>query len=431
MPVPIICLAPELVQFAGVFRSLFSKPQWKYFVTVLLGFMECTERRTLSALLRRVAGRKGLSGLSRFLSKAPWSVAELAQAWQERFRQQLKPMVQAEQARQRSSRPPRPGRPKATSVTGFLCLDDSTHEKFRGQAMEGLGCHYSTTYRRQVPGHSLFSGVYVLLGRRCPLPPQLYCQRETCQTKGLPFQSKVQMAVETIRHFEPVAGTHTHVLVDSWYMCQAVRRATRERNFALSGGIRSNRKMRDPHGGGTIRYVTLSDYAAGLLPLQFEPVWWPSQAGDRPVWVHRVRTFIHKFGPCQVLVVRCDLHNPQEKPHFFVTTLLEAGTQEGVDILALRWEVEVMFAEHKDLLGSDHYQLMTRQAIVRFWALVACAYLYLDEQRARLEEAGEHVTLGQARQETQKTHVLSVLSWLQRQFQTGVTPHQVQTLLAA
>jgi hypothetical protein len=40
MPVPVICLAPQLVQLAGIFRSLFSKPQWKYFVTVLLGLIE-------------------------------------------------------------------------------------------------------------------------------------------------------------------------------------------------------------------------------------------------------------------------------------------------------------------------------------------------------------------------------------------------------
>ena len=87
---------------------------------------------------------------------------------------------------------------------------------------------------------------------------------------------------------------------------------------------------------------------------------------------------------------------------------------------------------------SEVVQLMARQAIVRFWTLLACTYLYLDEQHARLVRTDEHVTLGQARQpvladwpeETQKTHLLTMPAWLQRQFQTGVTPHQVQALLA-
>jgi hypothetical protein len=34
-----------------LFRGVFTLPQWKYFVTVLVGLVPCDERRTLSALL--------------------------------------------------------------------------------------------------------------------------------------------------------------------------------------------------------------------------------------------------------------------------------------------------------------------------------------------------------------------------------------------
>ena len=54
MPQPIICLDEEVRHFAERFRSLFSKPQYQYFVTVLLGLMECEGRRTLSGVLREV-----------------------------------------------------------------------------------------------------------------------------------------------------------------------------------------------------------------------------------------------------------------------------------------------------------------------------------------------------------------------------------------
>jgi hypothetical protein len=47
MPQPIICLDEEARHFAERFRSLFSKPQYQYFVTVLLGLMECEGRHTL------------------------------------------------------------------------------------------------------------------------------------------------------------------------------------------------------------------------------------------------------------------------------------------------------------------------------------------------------------------------------------------------
>lgn len=46
MPQPIRCLDEEACHFAERFRSLFSKPHYQYFVTVLLGLMECEGRRT-------------------------------------------------------------------------------------------------------------------------------------------------------------------------------------------------------------------------------------------------------------------------------------------------------------------------------------------------------------------------------------------------
>ena len=125
MPVPIICLDGQLRQFAERFREQFSKPQFKYFVIVLLGLVECEERKTMSGLLRWVAERISLSGLSRFLSKWPWSPQAVAHTWMERFRQRLDELVQAEHQRLKAEMPKSSGRPKATVVTGYLIFDDS------------------------------------------------------------------------------------------------------------------------------------------------------------------------------------------------------------------------------------------------------------------------------------------------------------------
>jgi hypothetical protein len=148
MPKPIVCLSEPFRQFMELFRPCFSNRQWKYFVIVLLGLIECEERRTMTGLLRVVGERISLSGLSRFLSTWRWSPAEVAQAWLLRFRQRLEPLVQAEHARLRAAQPKRIGRPKATVVTGYLIFDDSVHSKPKGRKMQGLGKHYSTTEGR-------------------------------------------------------------------------------------------------------------------------------------------------------------------------------------------------------------------------------------------------------------------------------------------
>ena len=93
MPKPIVCLSDQLRQFLAAFRTCFTKRQWKYCVIVLLGLIECEERRTMTGLLRTIGERISLSGLSRFLNKWPWSPDRLADAWRQRFRQRMTSLV--------------------------------------------------------------------------------------------------------------------------------------------------------------------------------------------------------------------------------------------------------------------------------------------------------------------------------------------------
>jgi len=433
MPKPIICLSPPLRQFLETFRLCFSQRQWKYFVTVLLGLVECEGRSTLKGLLRCVGEKVSLSGLSRFLSRWPWSPAEVAAAWLTRFREQIRPLVQAEHARQRMQRPKRRGRPRATVVTGYLILDDSVHTKPKGRKMGGLGRHYSTTEKRVVRGHCLFTGLYVLLGRRCPLQPRLYRQKAVCEQEGVPFRSKVDLAVEEIERFEPVPGTHTHLLVDSWYHCKRVRKAAQRRGWDVSGGLKSNRKMRLITEDGSRKWLSLAEYAATLGPGDWEEVIWPSQQGGHLVYVHAVRTWVRKLGPTLVLITRLSLEEPLEQARYWGSTLVDADAQTVIDILAIRWNIEVFFEDAKDLLGSDHYQLMSATAIVRFWTLVACLACFLDEHRACLQtqRARKHLTLGDARRDLQAQHQRNLLAWLEEQFRSGATADQLAAYLTA
>src|SRR6266851_3879764 len=217
MPVPIICLDETLHHFAQRFSEQLSKPQYQHFVTVLLGLMLCEGTRTLSGLVRQIAAGPSVAGPSRFLSEAPWEAAAVAERWLKHFRELMQPQVAAELQRQRQGQQKRRGRPKPPVVTGYLIGDDSTIEKRKGKKMEGLGLHHSTTEEKRVRGHSLVESLYVLLGRRCILAPQMYRQQGVYEAEGVAFSSKIDLMEQLIGTFEPVAGTLTHVLLDTWY----------------------------------------------------------------------------------------------------------------------------------------------------------------------------------------------------------------------
>ena len=92
----------------------------------------------------------------------------------------------------------------------------------------------------------------------------------------------------------------------------------------------------------------------------------------------------------------------------------------------------MLFADSKEELGLDHYQVMSTTSIVRFWTLAMAAYVFLDEERDRLrQERQRHVTLGEARREVQRLHRRHLIDWLCHHFKAGGTPEALYERLAA
>ena len=426
MRLPIVCLDQRLRHYLTLFAGCFSQPQYKYFVTILLGLMLCQSGRTLSGLLRQVNSNISVSGASRFMSQAPWQAEDLARTWQHHFRQEMRPQVQAEHARLRRQRKKKRGRPKKTVVTGYLIGDDSTMTKRRGKKMGGLGCHYSGTEKKTVTGHSLVQGLYLLLGRRCPLAPRMYRQQTVCEAEGEVFASKVDLMAEMIRTFEPVANTLTHVLLDSWYTSKRIWHVARERGFLITSGLRCNRSLRidDPQAPRGWRWQRVDEYAVALSQADWQRVPWPNQTGQRWVYVHVVSTRIKKLYRCQLVIVRGQWDDDEEeKTMYWASSDLSADLNTLLSHIATRWDVEVLFADTKELLGLDHYQLMTATAIQRFWTLVMLAYCFLDQERDRHQrQTGCYITIGDAWRQVQRTHWRHFIDWMYQCFSFGHKP---------
>lgn len=431
MAQPIIIQDATLRNYLSVFQPVFGAAQWKYFVTVLMGLIHCKASRTLCGLLREVAVMVTVSGLSRFLVSPAWTCNELARARYVFFCAEVTPIVAQAHATQRLEQPRRKGRPSPTVVTGYLILDDSTHVKRYAKKMSGLGWHYSSTDQRSMPGHSLFEGVYVIEGYRYPLSPQMYRQKAVCEREGVPFQSKVDLAEKVIQEFEPLPDTCTHVLIDSWYVNKRIWKAVKGRKWHLTGGLKKNHKLRITNAESEKAWRQVDACAATLPQEVFQPVVWPNQEGGQTVYAYLVRTKVKKLGACQVLIVKTSPDDPAEKARFYVTTCLADTLEQVVQAMALRWTVETLFADFKELMGSDQYQLHSAEAIIRFWTLGLCLYQYLDSLRHRLERIYEkEVTLGQTLNWVRERNEGHMLGWICCQVDYGVTVHQIRTYLA-
>lgn len=433
MRLPTICLDARFGQYLLRFRQCFSKPQYKYFETILLGLMLCQGAITLSGVLGQVEGRASLSGSSRFLSSAPWSAKEVSQTWFNHFASEMAPKVREEHARRRTKRSKRQGRPKATVVTGYLIGDDSVMQKMRGKKMGGLGYHYSSTAEKSVVGHCLVQALYVLLGRRCPLEPQMYRNKAVCEREGVPFQSKIELMKAIIMDFKPVEGTQTHVLIDSWYTAKSIWKAARSRDFLITSGLKGNRQLRinDPDSPQGWSWQRLDTYASQLSDEHFTRVAWPNgNDKERWVYVHVVSTRVKKLYRCQVVLIRETLDGATR---YWASSDLDADAESLLQHIAARWEIEVLFADTKELFGLDQYQLMSAKAIQRFWTLAMLAYSFLDQERFQLQdEQHRHTTIGDAWRHNRQTHWRHFVDWLHAQFvDNGVSPSELYDQLFA
>jgi hypothetical protein len=295
-----------------------------------------------------------------------------------------------------------------------------------------LGVHHSTTQEKRVKGHSLVESLYVVLGRRCPLAPQLYRQQAVCQAEGVPFQSKIDLMEAVIRTFEPVAGTLTHVLLDTWYSAKRLWRAAQQRGFLITSRLKSNRWLRvdDATAPKGWRWQRLSDYTAQLTAKDYVQIKWPK--GEEEVYMHVVTTRVRTLYSCQVVIVRQSLDAPLSQARYWASSDLQASPELLLAHIAARWDIEVLFADGKEELGLDQYQLMSATAIVRFWTLAMLAYVFLEEERDRLHSQWQRpVTIGEARREIQRRHRRHLLDWLHGQFQSGIEPDSLYELLSA
>jgi len=75
---------------------------------------------------------------------------------------------------------------------------------------------------------------------------------------------------------------------------------------------------------------------------------------------------------------------------------------------------------------------MSATALLRFWALAMLAYVFLEEERRRLQTQEQRpITIGEARRDIQRRLRRNVLLWLRTQFQSGVQPDALYDSFAA
>jgi SRSO17 transposase len=370
----------RLGNFLNEFRDAFkNRPQYQHFQAYVVGLMIYLGSRNLAGVSRAIPDGKSACSLYRFVAKMDWDVEYVEQV---RWKMLNRRTRRALQAAGRQGKP----------VPVFVALDDSLVEK-SGKHMEGVDYHYSHSVGRTVMGHVWVTAHLVVLGQSYPVGWKLYQRQARCDALDIPFASKPELARMILREFEPLPGTQTYVLTDSWYPSKDLLDLCAERGFHLISAVKSDRKFKTAGHNLQVKQwaQTLPKRAFDLVTVNTTcyKVW---SATGRLSSAHRVRLVVNRV-------------IGQKSWRYLISTDYSLTPQTIISHYLGRWEVENFYRVAKQSLGWGDYQMRDLFAIERHVQLMMVTHAYLEIARqdalAASSDPDAHVTLGDIQRQHQ------------------------------
>ncbi|MFB5270035.1 IS701 family transposase, partial [Paenibacillus enshidis] len=356
-----------IVKFIFALQLGFTAPQLRHLVAFVHGIILHEGRKTVTQIGRVAGVNRHLSSTTRFLNESPWSVQHL---------QQRRLTLLLEQIR----------RTKGKRVV-FLLIDDTACKKKPTTCrMEALDFHFAHDEGKSVWSHSLVTMHVVCEANSFAWDFRPYFREQACEERGQTYKSKNELAMEMVASFPATEEEQVYVLADSWYTSQKMLDLCQTRGFHVIAAVKTNRKI-CPAG---VR-ISISNFASqymgndDLCSVTVEDTRYRVYAYEGPLAeTENVRVLLSWEG-------RFDANRT---PFCIVCT---DATLDLVTILTYyrtRWHIETGYRYFKELLGFDHYQLLSFTGIQRFWEIQFLTQNLLEGQRHIWSDRHHPLTLG-------------------------------------
>lgn len=333
-----------------------SKPQANHLEMLVSGVIGCSDKRTVSNIVRTSTTQRDRSCTQKFLNSAPWDENLV----------NLKRKQYAAKELERNLE--EIGQPL------FAILDDTINKKNKDtRNIDGLGYNYSHSSGRQEWSHNVL-GLHCIAGNlSLPYDFELYLKKDYCQAKGSEFMSKVDMSIKLLEGLELQKRYSAYFLTDSWFTSPKLINKAAALGFHTIGALKSNRIF----------------YPAGIRQKLCDFVQYISSSDLDLVTVkgkkYKVYRYEGKMNDLEnaVVLITWDANFPNCEPKYLLCTDVSLDSKTIMEYYSKRWGIETSFRYLKDRLGFDHYQMRSLKAIKRFWIVQYIAYGYIEFYRFR------------------------------------------------
>lgn len=361
--------------FLSYFKPVFSKKQFITFCFVIYAMFKQYRRLSLYALAESTP--VSYERFQYFVSEAKWSCDEL-NALRLRLLQ-----------RQRTT---------ASSSDGCLVIDDTASPKPYAKHTEGAQYQYCAPLKRkEVCNVAVFSG-FSSQTKSFPIDLKFYKpEAEFRHGKADPrFKSKLELAKELIDDALDKNITFRYALLDAWYgNCSDLLEFIAEiKELSFITELYDTRKVQFYHPlerkHAFLQVNELVKLIKRMYDHKLKPVRIKDSADtEQLLWTYSFKAKLNGCSvPVKVVVMYGKWNKNDAQPvHVFVTNDTRLSYKSVISTYRLRWGIERIFQELKDVFCFDQYQLRYKPQIEKFWFLCITAWslAYFLKQNAYLK----------------------------------------------
>ncbi|MEW6609900.1 MAG: IS701 family transposase [bacterium] len=401
----IVSIPDILLKCLEVFKPCFSKPQFENFCFYVIGLILCLESRNIQDINKQLGRNKDQSSLNRFITESPW----LNRALRRNRRKLVKIAISNSNAKR-----------------VYLIIDDTVIDK-TGKHIERVGYYHSTTSERRVLGHNLVTAICVIDDYVFPFEFFPYIKEEICKDEGITFHTKIELCIKLIKSFMPPKGVEVIVIGDSWYCCESVIKAIKDKGFQFSFSIKSNRIVY--YNGQKYK---VSELAKAVSYSQYSS---PVKISEKEYSICPITVDIPKIGSVS-LVLNKEITATQteediinQQAGFIISSQLNWSGKWNLETYLKRVLTETFYRDSKQHIGLGQYQMRKFDGIIRHWHLVFTAYILLIVVGLQLEGSKKRKTIGEICNLVRDLFFKELLIWSYQQGKNGKTIDSVLTNL--
>lgn len=393
----------HIVNFLFALGLGFSKPQIHHVLTFIHGIILTDGKKTITQIRRSTHETRHLSSMTRFLNESPWCPNRATR----RRIQFMMDKIKKIRSKQGDIRP-----------IVFLIIDDTQSKKdISTRKMQGLDFHFSHSDGKSVWSHCVVSAHVVSEGYSFAFDFRSYFRDSYCKENGLEFKSKNDLAIELINQYESPSEEQVYVLVDSWYTSKKLIDTCSSKGYHLIGGLRTNRKIY-PAGIG----IKLSQFISEHIVAD---VLRPVTVGHQRYKIYSYEGNLSDTENATILISWQNKYDVKAKAFCLLCTDSSLDLVTILRYYEVRWNIETGYRYFKELLGFDHYQLLSHKGIERFWCLQFLTYNFLEFLRREWEKEGI-VTIGDTVRRIRRDHLGQLILYA---YQQGITQRPLAEVL--